>query len=1007
MTRGTIQRSPSVSPAFILAAYLAGPLLLAACLPAGAPDGGTHGLSVSISPKGGAFAAPVAVSLASDPAGAEIRFTTDGSAPGASTGSAYSGPFSVAASSTVKAWARLASTGETATAEASFSIDASAPASLVPESLWGRWSCVPLVSVPASGLLASFVPAFRVDGAGVDVQIRRRSDGLVYAGRDTAPTASSDGGSLEVEVVLSSQGRSPLSYGFALSLDRSTGELGGRVSSPVDEYRESFSVYRSDPRPVGATGRLLLASSSPAGSRALVAAGNINLIIRNAITHAEHARVSTDGSGAFAADGLLVGTGYVATGFEGAPPGVVTDSIPFTVTMDGQDAGVFTLKDAGENYRIGLSQPDIFDAAEVAASSYLLAGQGGATSFAWFVKNIGTATGSGLSLSLSPDAGIELVEGGSPAFDAPLPAGVYRSFSMSLRHPGAIAGIMEEKGVAVTVTNTGSGESWTDTLPVRVFRDALEVGVPAWNLVPSENLVAVSASLPSGKTFYMDSAERTPVPFIDGTVVCVSLATGEDSYSTGYQLMANASGGDVPYLPAIYNRGDGGAASAHEPNDSVAAAEAIEPGEIILSGLAMDQNNRIDLDYYILRRPATEAPAASYSLAALAGGGTAPALSAPSKDTYGKEPIASAYDPVAGIVHGIFANDGSRLSYSKGILGDPWDYAAEDPPLSLMTAARAFVGMAVEGATLHAVFVTEAKDRIRYAAKANGGPWQAEEEIGTPSGMGYADNYRLECRISGGYLYALAGRSLCRRDLAAAAGAPAAWLVTAFADPIDQAADDYYAAKEGRLLPLSDGSVFAAQHWSHSKPAGAIDRYIVLAKVDGSGTIASRDQYSVFYAPPYERHFALESDPQDELKALLSLPGKIHSSLNTALRGYHVARVWTNNTASSPYSVYSTSPPNDTRGGIPGNYWTSLFPLVDGRDSSTLLYSTTNGLFAFRKRNASTWRVQEVSGPGGIRYTESNIVDLLDHGRGWALFKTLDQPLGGTGTFKFLFVRLP
>jgi hypothetical protein len=48
----------------------------------------------SIAPAGGSFAAPVTVSLSSSAAGAEIRYTLDGSAPGPND-ARYDGPIQI------------------------------------------------------------------------------------------------------------------------------------------------------------------------------------------------------------------------------------------------------------------------------------------------------------------------------------------------------------------------------------------------------------------------------------------------------------------------------------------------------------------------------------------------------------------------------------------------------------------------------------------------------------------------------------------------------------------------------------------------------------------------------------------------------------------------------------------------------------------------------------------------------------------------------------------------
>ena len=79
----------------------------------------------TISPAGGSFAVPATVTLASTTAGATIRYTTNGTTPTNTTASTlYAGPFSVAATSTVKARAFASSMNDSAEASATFTITA-------------------------------------------------------------------------------------------------------------------------------------------------------------------------------------------------------------------------------------------------------------------------------------------------------------------------------------------------------------------------------------------------------------------------------------------------------------------------------------------------------------------------------------------------------------------------------------------------------------------------------------------------------------------------------------------------------------------------------------------------------------------------------------------------------------------------------------------------------------------------------------------------------------------
>ena len=75
----------------------------------------------TITPNGGTFAGSVNVTLATTTAGATIRYTTDGSTPGASS-PLYAGPFTLTASATVKARAFKAGYPDSSVASASFTV---------------------------------------------------------------------------------------------------------------------------------------------------------------------------------------------------------------------------------------------------------------------------------------------------------------------------------------------------------------------------------------------------------------------------------------------------------------------------------------------------------------------------------------------------------------------------------------------------------------------------------------------------------------------------------------------------------------------------------------------------------------------------------------------------------------------------------------------------------------------------------------------------------------------
>lgn len=76
----------------------------------------------TFSPAAGSYASAQTVTLASTTSGAEIRYTTDGSTPTASTGTVYSGPIAVTATQTIRAIATKSGMTPSAVASAAYTI---------------------------------------------------------------------------------------------------------------------------------------------------------------------------------------------------------------------------------------------------------------------------------------------------------------------------------------------------------------------------------------------------------------------------------------------------------------------------------------------------------------------------------------------------------------------------------------------------------------------------------------------------------------------------------------------------------------------------------------------------------------------------------------------------------------------------------------------------------------------------------------------------------------------
>lgn len=107
----------------------------------------------TFSPLGGTYSTAQNVAITTTSAGATLRYTTDGSTPTATTGSVYSVPVAISATTTLKAMAYAPSMIDSPVASATYTIQAVAPFTLSAS------------AVTASTYTSSYVPANTVDGS--------------------------------------------------------------------------------------------------------------------------------------------------------------------------------------------------------------------------------------------------------------------------------------------------------------------------------------------------------------------------------------------------------------------------------------------------------------------------------------------------------------------------------------------------------------------------------------------------------------------------------------------------------------------------------------------------------------------------------------------------------------------------------------------------------------------------------------------------------------------------
>jgi unsaturated rhamnogalacturonyl hydrolase len=91
-----------------------------------APDQATTA-TPTFSPAGDTYASPVSVTLSSATAGATVRYTTDGSAPSTTAGTIYSGPISIARTTTLKAIAYSSGLAPSPVATATYTVSSTPP----------------------------------------------------------------------------------------------------------------------------------------------------------------------------------------------------------------------------------------------------------------------------------------------------------------------------------------------------------------------------------------------------------------------------------------------------------------------------------------------------------------------------------------------------------------------------------------------------------------------------------------------------------------------------------------------------------------------------------------------------------------------------------------------------------------------------------------------------------------------------------------------------------------
>jgi hypothetical protein len=137
----------------------------------------------TFSPGGGTYSSAQSVTISSTTSGATIRYTTDGSTPTSTTGTAYSGPVTVSATTTLKAIASATGFADSAVSSATYTITAPQVAAPTFSPAGGTYSSAQSVTI--STITSGATIRYTTDGS-----TPTTTTGTVYSGPVTVSTTT-------------------------------------------------------------------------------------------------------------------------------------------------------------------------------------------------------------------------------------------------------------------------------------------------------------------------------------------------------------------------------------------------------------------------------------------------------------------------------------------------------------------------------------------------------------------------------------------------------------------------------------------------------------------------------------------------------------------------------------------------------------------------------------------------------------------------------------------------
>lgn len=459
-----------------------------------------------IAPNGGTFSAPVQVTLSCATNNATIRYTTDGNPPTSSSGTIYSGAFTLSSSATVQAIAYLSGMNDSAVAVATFTFVTPPPTVAVPVITPNGGTFNAPVQVTISTTTSNANIRYTIDGS-----IPTSTTGIVYSGAFTLNSSATINAIAYLAGMLDSSVSSAV---FTITAPQPTVDAptispnGGAFTAPV-------KVTLSTTTP-GALIRYSVDGSVPALSTALGYIEPFTLNSSATVRAIAYKAGSLDSAEASAVFTITISTSNPPPSTTATP--VIT---PNGGTFAGSAAVAITCATANSGIRYTLN-----GAAPTASSGTLYTGPFSVTA-STTVKAIAFASGFLDSA----------VASSTFTLDAPPVVGSAPTFSATT----------VDAGQTVTVNVTGSDPEGHAVTPTFNWGDGTPPTSSNSHIYATPGTFTVSVSLSDGTNTI--SAGSAAVTVLGSTSFSISKFTG--SFKPGVNKDSCTIAGTLPSVPAM------------------------------------------------------------------------------------------------------------------------------------------------------------------------------------------------------------------------------------------------------------------------------------------------------------------------------------------------------------------------------------------------------------------------------------------------------------------------